>query len=76
VRLVNVHFAPNLVFIRTRGWWLKSVPLPTGTGSNEAPREHVLGDLEEERAELDQALNRNEHRDVMAGSTEKSHKPQ
>ena len=36
----------NLVFIRRRGWWLKSVPLPISTGSNEAPREHVLGNLE------------------------------
>jgi len=68
--------ATNLVFIRKRGWWLKSVPLPTSTGSNEAPREHVLGDLDEERAELDQTLNRNEHRNVVAGSTEKSHEPQ
>ena len=48
----------NLVFIRRRGWWLKSVPLPTSTGSNEAPREHVLSELEE----LEQSLNRNEPR--------------
>jgi hypothetical protein len=48
----------NLAFIRRRGWWLKSVPLPTSTGSNEAPREHVLSELEE----LEQSLNRNEPR--------------
>jgi hypothetical protein len=38
----------SFVFIRKRGWWLKTVPLPTNTGSNEAAREHVLSDLEEE----------------------------
>jgi hypothetical protein len=51
--------ATNLAFIRRRGWWLKSVPLPSSTASNEAPREHVLTDLEREtgrpsRANADQ----------------------
>jgi len=45
-------------------------------GSNNALQVRVVGDLDEERAELERSVNRKESRHVVVGSTEKSRKPE